>query len=607
MTLRRDAKAERRAVLRGILPAWFALLLLIGGIGVYVHGLAEDLLRQNIHNDLRAIAQLQAGQIRHWLSEREDEAAMLANPHFLGSLRDWLAGGENASHFLPHLADQMTPGVNLHQSRRYRLRSAEDGHLLLTPEPSVSLQQDRPEARRLAMAAARQGTAVFDDLHFIGDDPALPASFGLFVPLRAPDEGKVLAVLQIGVSPEDFLYPLLRSWPTASASGEMLLVRKEGDEALYLNPLRRHAGPPMSLRRSMTKAPGLLASRVAGEGSGTYEGVDYQGVPCLAYGLAIEGTPWLLLAKIDEAEAWRPFRLMTGFSVVLLGFTLLLIGLWMYGRQRDRIRLQQALDEAEDLYQNAPCGYHSLDEAGRILRINDTGLRLLGYEREELLGRPVTMLMTPERRIGFEQRFRNMVENLFQSEQLELDLLCKSGETLPVRVSSTALRDASGKFLASRTLVFDLREQRRLEAEQRLLQQSIEASFDGFVVFAPGPDHQWRFTYCNPAFERLTGYTRSEILGRTPDFLHDREPDQPELFRLFDAITAGERYQGVLRNFRKDGRPYWVQLLLDPVRDEQDRITHYVGIQRDVTTAREAEEKLQASHEQLRQLSQWHS
>ena len=613
MNPQRHTATATRAALRGILPAWLALVLLIGGIGAYVHHVAGILHRQSINDDLRTIAQLQAGQIRHWLSEREDEAAMLAHPHFLGALRDWLHDdglpmpSAQSAQSLAHLADQLRPGMQLHQSRHYRLRSAEDGHLLLALPETGPLPPDRQTARALALEASRRGEVVFDDLHFLADDPARPLHFGLFVPLKDPGQERVMAVLQIILSPEDFLFPLLRAWPTASASGEILLVRRDGNDVLYLNPLQEGRILPMSLRRSLSQDGTLLASQVAYGGGGAYTGKDYRGVACLGYGLPVEGTPWLVVAKMDEAEAWRQFHLVTLFSSLMLFGVLLLVGGWMLGRSRQRMGLQNLLDEVDDLYQNAPCGYHSLDEAGRIVRINDTGLRLLGYTREELLGKPVTDLLLPDRRPGFGQRFQEFMEHQFQTEHLELDLLCKSGERLPVRVASTALRDPAGRFLMTRTLVIDLREQRRLQVEQRLLQQSIEASFDGFVIFAPDDAGHWRFTYCNPAFEHLIGYARSEILGRTPEFLHGREPDQPELAKLFSAISAGERYQGVLRNFRKDGTAFWLQLLLDPIRDEDGQVSHYVGIQRDVTAARVAEEKLQASHEQLRQLSQWHS
>ncbi len=576
--------------MRDVLPAWLALAFLIVGIAFYAHDVTSRMIRQGSINDLRAIAQLQAGQIRQWLTERQDEAAILATPHFIETLQDWLDHGNNSPSLRTHLTDQIQPGTGLHQSRRYVLRSAAEGDRLLSiPEAGLPTTFDRPEARQRTLEAASLEKTVFDDLHFIGNDPAQGLRFGFFVPLIEPGRPRVRAVLQISLSPEDFLYPLLRAWPTASASGETLLLRREKDAVRYLNPLRRRAESPMALRRVLTPDMPLLAGKIIEKGSGVYEGVDYHGVPCLGYGLEVEGTPWVLLAKVDEAELWRPFRLFTLFGSAMLVLLLLLVLGWMLTRSLARLRVQAALDEAEDLYQNAPCGYHSLDQSACITRINSTGAQMLGYSCEELLGRPITDLMPPERRPGFAQRFEAFAKSETQTVHFELDFVCKTGERLPVHVSASVLRDFEGRFLTSRALVIDISEQHRLEAARRLLQQSIEASFDGFVVVVPEPEGSWRFVYCNAAFEQMTGYPRSEIIGRTPSFLSGPEPDQSELLRLHETVKAGKRFQGTLRNYRKDGSPFLVEVLLDPVRNDEGQVTHYVGIHRGMTAAQEAE------------------
>ncbi|MFM6420300.1 PAS domain-containing protein, partial [Planktothrix sp.] len=97
--------------------------------------------------------------------------------------------------------------------------------------------------------------------------------------------------------------------------------------------------------------------------------------------------------------------------------------------------LQKAAAEIFDLYNNAPCGYHSLDQAGVIVEINDTELRWLSYERAEVVGkRRLLDLLTPESQLIFHQNFP-----LFKArgwiEDLQYEFVCKSGATFPVLLS----------------------------------------------------------------------------------------------------------------------------------------------------------------------------
>ncbi|WP_332675249.1 PAS domain-containing protein [Aromatoleum sp.] len=122
--------------------------------------------------------------------------------------------------------------------------------------------------------------------------------------------------------------------------------------------------------------------------------------------------------------------------------------------------------EIEDLYQNAPCGYHSLDSEGRIIQINDTELNWLGYTREEVVGKiALPDILAPESRAAFEGNF-----SLFKRggvlNNLELDFLRKDGSTFPVLLTSTAVFDPGGNFLASRTMLSDNSARKQLERER---------------------------------------------------------------------------------------------------------------------------------------------
>src|SRR5690349_5365987 len=121
--------------------------------------------------------------------------------------------------------------------------------------------------------------------------------------------------------------------------------------------------------------------------------------------------------------------------------------------------------EVEDLYNAAPCGYHSLDETGVIVRVNDTELAWLGYTREEVINRKrLSELLSPESRARFERSFVKFRQDGVAYD-LEYDMLRKDGTLLPVAISATLVRDAAGRYLMSRSTMFDITERKRAEQE----------------------------------------------------------------------------------------------------------------------------------------------
>jgi len=108
----------------------------------------------------------------------------------------------------------------------------------------------------------------------------------------------------------------------------------------------------------------------------------------------------------------------------------------------------------------------------------------------------------------------------------------------------------------------------------------VESLPDGAVlVDALGPDLP--VLYANPAFERLTGYSRSELLGRNLRMLQGEESHQAGRRRLSDAIEAGVETRAFVHNFRKNGDPFWMEVHLVPVRDAAGRLTHWLSLHRE--------------------------
>jgi len=155
------------------------------------------------------------------------------------------------------------------------------------------------------------------------------------------------------------------------------------------------------------------------------------------------------------------------------GSVLLAAALLLGWNRALRARVASRTAELRDLYDNAPCGYHSLDADGRIVEINATELRWLGRTRDEVLGRPFTDFVTPEGRATFEKAFP-----LFKRDgaihDLEYELVHKDGSKRPVLLSATLQRDAEGRYLKGRSTLYDVAERKRAEQEVLRLNAGLD-------------------------------------------------------------------------------------------------------------------------------------
>ena len=125
----------------------------------------------------------------------------------------------------------------------------------------------------------------------------------------------------------------------------------------------------------------------------------------------------------------------------------------------------------------------------------------------------------------------------------------------------------------------------------RLLERAVTASTNSIVITDPNqPDDP--LVYVNPSFEKTTGYTAEEALGRNCRFLQREDREQPALRELRAAVHEGRHCTVVLRNYRKDGILFWNELSVYPVRDEDGGVANFVGVQNDVTERVRAEEVL---------------
>ncbi|MCC3495063.1 MAG: EAL domain-containing protein [Microcoleus sp. PH2017_40_RAT_O_B] len=133
----------------------------------------------------------------------------------------------------------------------------------------------------------------------------------------------------------------------------------------------------------------------------------------------------------------------------------------------------------------------------------------------------------------------------------------------------------------------------RIRSQERLqmMERAIESTSNGIAI-ADATVADNPIIYVNPSFERITGYSREELIGKNCRFLQGKDTNCPAAKELQTAIREGKECQVILRNFRKDGTPFWNELSIAPVYNFRRHLTHFIGVQTDVTDRQRSEEEL---------------
>lgn len=267
----------------------------------------------------------------------------------------------------------------------------------------------------------------------------------------------------------------------------------------------------------------------------------------------------------------------------------------------DRAQANENLASSEAhyrlLFENNPAPMFLVTPSeGTIQSMNRSARELYRYLADDLVGKRWNTLQKPHHDLPA------YLQGLVLREEGKLEHhQTRDGKDLYVEVVSEEIV-INHRNLVLRMLT-DLTAQIASSQKLRLLQRCIESSSNGIVVSdAQQPD--FPLVYVNPTFEKVTGYSREEALGRNCRFLQGSPPDPDNaqaLAEIRNALRVGREVSVVLRNYRKGGTPFWNDLYLSPVRDEEGYITHYVGVQNDISERKFVESELayNASHDVL--------
>ena len=256
----------------------------------------------------------------------------------------------------------------------------------------------------------------------------------------------------------------------------------------------------------------------------------------------------------------------------------------------ERVRKEQALARSEarfrTLYHDTPVMLHSADADGVITDVNTQWLRQLGYARDEVIGHRVTDFFTDASRKRAERSYMPVLMAEGSADELEFRLRRKDGEIREVLLSSSVVRDEHGEVEGLLSVLTDITERRRLEAEYRDI---FENSNEGMYRSTP----EGQLLRANPALARMQGFdTPEELLAAIEDLNTDWyvDPDaRAEMQRRLHQQGYVDGFEAEVRPLNAEGR-IWTSETVHLTRDAQGNVLYYEGTIRDVTADHKARE-----------------
>ncbi len=279
------------------------------------------------------------------------------------------------------------------------------------------------------------------------------------------------------------------------------------------------------------------------------------------------------------------------------------------GIARDVTEHKQAVQELaeseqkyRELFKSAPVGIFTSNSKGQVIECNPAAARMFGLASPEKMisyyhNIASQIYVNGERR----QEFLRLLQNNGSAENFEFEARRADGRTvwLSANARIASLKD-DGSF-EMEGFITDISERKLAEAERERMLSAIEQTGEIIMI----TDTAGRVEYVNPAFERITGYSRKEILGLKPNILKSGEQDEAFYDEMWQTLQGGLTWTGRLVNKRKDGSLFTEETTISPVRDKDGRIINYVGVKHDITEhlrMSEEKKKLEAQYQQAQKM-----
>ncbi|MFB6148899.1 MAG: PAS domain S-box protein [Halobacteriales archaeon] len=359
-------------------------------------------------------------------------------------------------------------------------------------------------------------------------------------------------------------------------------------------------------RRTIERRSPLALSNASQQGWESDPAYEKHGLECyLGTTIFTDGEPYGTICFISRDVRETAFDADEKAFVELLGR--------LIGREIEATQHRRTIDEHrrerersegkfESLLTAAPDAIVLADaETAQLQEINDATTELTGYDRAELLDMNVFDLHPAENRAQYRAQFDHFLDHSDTVDRFAdgspLYIRTSDGRDVPVELSADRIELADRQYMMG--IIRDISERKARECDLELKNRAIETASVGITI-ADATTDDLPLTYVNEAFERITGYSTEDALGRNCRFLQGPETATEPVEAIRTALATEEPITTDLLNYRADGTPFWNELTLTPVTDATGETTHFVGFQRDITSRKRREQVIKVLNRVLR-------
>lgn len=255
-------------------------------------------------------------------------------------------------------------------------------------------------------------------------------------------------------------------------------------------------------------------------------------------------------------------------------------------QEENRQKLEVAVTEFNKIMDTSLDIIGVINKEGEYVQINKAAERVWGYTRKELIGKKNTHFILEED-LAKTIEIINKVKTGMNVTNFENRYKTKDGRIVAMSWSATADQGSGFRYVIGR----DISDKIKKEQQLKLLESAITNTKDAVVITEAVPTDESgpKIVYVNEAFTRMTGYTREEIIGKTPKLLHGPETDQKIMAKLQKAVEHWESCEIEVVNYKKNREPYWVNFTAVPVPDNKGSYSHWVAVQKDITERKKDE------------------
>ncbi len=318
------------------------------------------------------------------------------------------------------------------------------------------------------------------------------------------------------------------------------------------------------------------------------------------------GVPYVVLVLIALWSPWRNYIYLMavlgtvltivgyiaspagGISwVVLTNRALAIFAIWVTAIlgariQKDEADLHAIIDTAAD-------GIININAQGVIQSFNKAAESIFGYSAKQVLGKNVSLLMPSpdqEQHNDYLNRYINTgVANIIGVGR-RVQAQHKDGHLIPIYINVSKIQ--LGRHYTFTGIIHDLSSDEKKEDQLQQLWRSVEQSPVSIII----TDVDGNIEYVNPHFCQVTGYRPEEVLGENPRILKSDQTPPEDYHQLWETITSGNIWRGVMKNRKKSGELFWESATICPVRDQNDDITHYIALKENITDHLETKDQL---------------